>query len=373
MYLIQFTRQKPPGFGGVERIANDISNFALTKSIKVLNIYFSNTNKCYQKTKYINQKLNFKLFDLVNSFFKTQNKLNIKKIIYIFHLPSLTNFIFYLFLSLFDRKSRLIVYWHCFITHRNPFLKICFGIYQYIALKTFSVLNTELITTSPILKEALKLSGLKTDKIHILPCCISEEEENFLFKNKNFLKKSNFKNLNLIFIGRLCEYKKVDWILETMSDRKYINLDIVGSGRNLKKYKSISKDLGIEDRIKFHGRLNDIEKLSILDESDILILPSITPNEAFGIVQLEAMASGKIPIATDIEKSGVAWVGNIRDFLNFDIINKENLGKVIDRLWLEKDTFEKCKLYSKDRYLKIFSRDCWKKNIENYFDNKILN
>ena len=54
MYLIQFTRQKPPGFGGVERIANDISNFALSKAIKVFNIYFSNANRCSQKTKYTN-------------------------------------------------------------------------------------------------------------------------------------------------------------------------------------------------------------------------------------------------------------------------------------------------------------------------------
>ncbi len=373
MYLIQFSRQKPPGFGGVERIANDISNFALAKAIKVLNIYFSNANRCSQKTKYINQKFNFRLLGVIKSFLKCENKFNTKEIIYIFHLPSLTNFLLYILLNLLSRKSILIVYWHCFITHRNPFLKLCFKIYQYFALRTFAIFNTKIITTSPILQEELILSGLKIDKIHILPCCISEEEEKFLFKNKTLNKRSNLKNINLVFIGRLCEYKKVDWILNTMSDRKYINLDIVGSGRNFKKYKSISKELGIEDRIKFHGRLNDIEKLTILQESDILILPSITPNEAFGIVQLEAMASETIPIATDIDKSGVSWVGNIRNFLNLDIINKDNLGEVIDKLWLEKDTFENCKLYSKQRYIKIFSRDCWMKNINQYFDIEILN
>ena len=40
MYLIQFKRQKLIGIRGVEQIANDISNFELSKSIKVFNIYF---------------------------------------------------------------------------------------------------------------------------------------------------------------------------------------------------------------------------------------------------------------------------------------------------------------------------------------------
>ena len=58
MYLIQFTRQKPPGFGGVERIANDISDFALSKSIKVISIYLSNSNQ-----KLLFHK-NYKCFDV---------------------------------------------------------------------------------------------------------------------------------------------------------------------------------------------------------------------------------------------------------------------------------------------------------------------
>tara|TARA_B100000212_G_scaffold340141_1_gene320027 strand:+ start:200 stop:1324 length:1125 start_codon:yes stop_codon:yes gene_type:complete len=371
MHLIQFTRQKPPGFGGVERIANDISNFALSKSIKVFNIYFSNSNKCLEKTNYVNLKLNLHLLVKIKKILKRNSKLNKNKFIFIFHLPSISNFLFYVILRLLYSKYKFIIYWHCFITHRNPLIKICFKLYQFSAIKIFSFFNTELITTSPILKKELNLNGINLEKIHILPCCISDKEEKFLLKNQCLNKSTSAQKFNLIFIGRLCDYKKVDWIFKIMKDRKYINLDIIGTGKNSKKYRYIVNKLGIKERVQFHGRLDDLEKLKILKESDVLILSSTTPNEAFGIVQLEAMAAGVVPIATHIEKSGVSWVGNISSFLNFGIIDKQRLGKIIDKLWLEKDIFQSCKIYSKKRYLKRFSRECWEDNIKNYF-NKII-
>ena len=372
MYLIQFTRQKPPGFGGVERIANDISNFALAKSIKVFNIYFSNSNKCFEKTNYFNHKFNFSLLTYVKRFLKNYSKLNKNNFIFIFHLPSISNFIFYVVLRILFSKYKFIIYWHCFITHRNPVIRICFRIYQFTALRSFSLFKTELITTSPILKQELKLIGLKSNRIHILPCCISDKDEKILFENQSLKKSSRTQKFKLIFIGRLCDYKKVDWIFRIMKDRKYTNLNVIGTGKNFEKYKYIVKKLGIDERVIFHGRLKDIEKLKILKESDVLILPSTTPNEAFGIVQLEAMAAGIVPIATHIDKSGVSWVGNISRFLNFGIIDKQNLGKIIDKLWLEKDIFESCKIFSKERYITEFSRECWEENINLYFNEKIF-
>ncbi len=367
MLLVQFTRQKAPGFGGVERIAGEISNFALGKSIKIFNIFLSNVNECKFNTKYQNKSIIIAFYKFIKSFFYKDTYLGDSKKTFIFHLPSLTNFLIYLFLSLFYKQNTLIIFWHCFIKHKNPILELCFKLYQLLAYKAFANLNCEIITTSPLLKEELIRRGIKEKKIYILPCCISEKEEEILLRNESSEIKNNSRNLKVIFIGRLCEYKKVDWIINIMKERSFINLDIIGSGKNFKKYKLIAKKLRVDKRIKFHGRLSDKEKLSILKNSEILILPSITPNEAFGIVQLEAMAAGIIPLATHIENSGVSWVGNISKFLNYEEINKENLGLVIDKLWSEKDTLHKCRKYSKERYLNYFARSKWEENINNFF------
>ena len=156
MLLIQFTRQKAPGFGGVERIAGEISNFALRKSIRTFNIFLSEVNECKFKTKYQNKSLFIALLKLIKSFFRKDSYLGDSKKTFIFHLPSLTNFIIYLFLSLFNKQSSLVIFWHCFIKHKNPILELCFKIYQLFAYKAFANLNCEIITTSPLLKQELK-------------------------------------------------------------------------------------------------------------------------------------------------------------------------------------------------------------------------
>ena len=52
--------------------------------------------------------------------------------------------------------------------------------------------------------------------------------------------------------------------------------------------------------IKFLGKLSDREKLDFFHKIHILLLPSTNSFEAFGLVQLEAMNSGKLVIASNI-------------------------------------------------------------------------
>ena len=70
---------------------------------------------------------------------------------------------------------------------------------------------------------------------------------------------------------------------------------MVGDGPERIKAEQLSRNLGLEDRVEFLGKLRVIEK--ILSISDIFLLPSLT--ESFGLVALEAMASKTAVISTN--------------------------------------------------------------------------
>ncbi len=111
----------------------------------------------------------------------------------------------------------------------------------------------------------------------------------------------------LLFVGRLVYYKGVDVLLEALRLTERANLAIVGIGPLSTRLVEQAARLGLSDRIRFLGAVSDDRLRSLYKRTRFLVLPSVEPSEAFGMVQLEAMASGRPVISTDL-KSGVPYV-----------------------------------------------------------------
>jgi rhamnosyl/mannosyltransferase len=110
-----------------------------------------------------------------------------------------------------------------------------------------------------------------------------------------------------LFVGRLVGYKGCRYLLEALSKVDEAELTIVGDGPLRQELVSQAEALGIADRVTFKPDLSDTMVQQELKNCDVLVLPSIERNEAFGLVQIEAMAWGKPVINTDIP-SGVPYV-----------------------------------------------------------------
>jgi glycosyltransferase involved in cell wall biosynthesis len=102
------------------------------------------------------------------------------------------------------------------------------------------------------------------------------------------------------FTGRLVDWKAVDILLDAfkrVAGTVPATLDILGSGPMRASLESHAKEIGIADRVKFHGWVAQRQCVGILKQADALVLPSLY--ECGGAVVLEAMALQLPVIASD--------------------------------------------------------------------------
>lgn len=105
----------------------------------------------------------------------------------------------------------------------------------------------------------------------------------------------------MLFSGRLVSHKKVDDLLKVYSKLSGIikeDLVIIGDGPCRKDLELLSKNLGSENRVHFVSFLPKKEYRDYLSKCSFFVFPS--KEEAFGVVLIEAMASGKPVIARNI-------------------------------------------------------------------------
>jgi rhamnosyl/mannosyltransferase len=111
----------------------------------------------------------------------------------------------------------------------------------------------------------------------------------------------------VLFVGQLRYYKGVEGLLQAMTQVD-ARLLIVGgeSSRPQAELEALARTLGVAARVRFLGP-KDQDLPAYYHACDVFVLPSIARSEAFGIVQLEAMAAGRPVVSADVG-TGVAWV-----------------------------------------------------------------
>lgn len=109
-----------------------------------------------------------------------------------------------------------------------------------------------------------------------------------------------------LFVGRLVGYKGVDVLLKAVHGVE-ANAVIIGDGPLRDSLEGLARDLDIADRVRFLGEVSGDEVIEWYRACDAFVLPSVTRQEAFGMVQLEAMLHGRPVISTELG-TGVSWV-----------------------------------------------------------------
>jgi rhamnosyl/mannosyltransferase len=105
--------------------------------------------------------------------------------------------------------------------------------------------------------------------------------------------------LRVLFVGQQRPYKGVSNLIAAVAGSSKLQLTVVGSGPLEAEHRLLALRLGA-DNVEVRGRVDDSGLDSLFADHDVIALPSVSRLEAFGMVLLEGMQAGCVPVASDL-------------------------------------------------------------------------
>jgi len=130
--------------------------------------------------------------------------------------------------------------------------------------------------------------------------------------------RAQFAEKDEVIITHISNFRKVKRvddvirIFEGVQQQLSAKLLMVGDGPELHQVKNLARELGVSEKILFLGKSKRIEQITSI--SDVFLLPSET--ESFGLVALEAMASGVAVVSSNVGGLPEVNIDGITGFLN---------------------------------------------------------
>jgi rhamnosyl/mannosyltransferase len=106
----------------------------------------------------------------------------------------------------------------------------------------------------------------------------------------------------VLAVGRLIYYKGFEYLVRAIADVRATAL-IAGDGPLGDALAAEAARLGVGDQVVFLGRVSEADLKALYHACDVFVLPSVERSEAFGIVQLEAMACGRPVVNTRLDSA----------------------------------------------------------------------
>jgi phosphatidyl-myo-inositol dimannoside synthase len=136
-------------------------------------------------------------------------------------------------------------------------------------------------------------------------------------------------------------------------------LAIVGDGDDRPRLERLVHDLGLDEAIRFAGRVSDAELAGWYARSDFFLLPS--PQEGFGLVFLEAMRASKACVAGPGAPEAIVEEGKSGFIVSAD--QTERLTDVVVRLFRDPALRERLGASGRARFLREFTADIFSERL----------
>jgi rhamnosyl/mannosyltransferase len=199
------------------------------------------------------------------------------------------------------RAPCVIMTYHSDVVRQKGLLQL----YRPLLWQVLRRMN-RIIATSPNYIESSPYLCQLRDKCVAIP--LGVELERFLHASPAQAQhiRDRYGTPLLLFVGRLRYYKGLQFLLEAMPQIP-AKLLVVGSGPMQAEWQALAAALGVTDRVFFVGKVSDEDLPAYYRASDLFVLPAGERSEAFGTVQIEAMASGLPVVCTELG-TGTSYV-----------------------------------------------------------------
>ena len=260
------------------------------------------------------------------------------------------------------RDKKVVVTYHSDIVRQEKLLRF----YKPFLMKFLERADL-ILPTSPHLRDGSRFLSPYREKCRVVPLSVDLDEfsrEGVEGGNQE-LPENDDEDV-ILFVGRLNYYKGVDYLIRAMEDVD-ARLLIAGEGPLLEQLDRQTVTSGVTDKVQFLGRVTDRRLKQLYSGCDMLVLPSVRESEAFGIVQMEAMAYGKPVVNTDLP-TGVPWVSKDRETgLTVPPADSEALAAAINKLLTDDDSRREYGENAYERVKKKFSRNVMLDTMESVY------
>ncbi len=319
MRIVHLAKYHSPLYGGmeshVETLASKQAKLGAEVAILCVNS-FDRSGKLSRRTRteitFTEDRIQVIKVGRLFSFLKTDFCPSL--IFYILYFSKLSDTVFHvhtpnptmLIALVLTGQFRNLVVTHHSDAIKQKFLKYIFRPIEHLVYSQASIV----LTTSENYQYGSKFLRLYKDKLGVLP--LGLDTSSFAtppstIEVKSEELKAEYGDIIWLAVGRLVYYKSYHIALTAL---QYVpgKLLIVGTGPLKAKLQKLADQLNVADRVIWLGKTSESDLIAAYHAATALWFPSNVRSEAFGIVQVEAMASGCPVLNCDIPGSGVPWV-----------------------------------------------------------------
>ncbi len=203
---------------------------------------------------------------------------------------------------LLGRARHTVMTYHSDVVRQKGMLRIYEPLMRRILQRVDRIIATspQYVASSPYLHPL-------RDKVTVIPLGIDVQRFQEPDRAQVAAIQQRYGAPLLLFVGRLRYYKGVQYLLDALPQVADARLLIAGTGPMAQPWQAQARALGLAERVFFLGDVADADLPAYYAAADLFVLPACERSEAFGVVQVEALASGTPIVSTELG-TGTSYV-----------------------------------------------------------------